>query len=386
MVWRGLHGPGRYDLGVPDVTPDAASRRPPPWIWRAIAGFWGVYALLQVGETAFGKLRQLLVMLLVALFLSLAIEPAVNWMERRGLRRGLATGLVLIIITLLAAVFIFAIGSLVAKQASSLFDKAPDYVRSIEGWINRTFNQNVDARDLIDRITNSNGPFESLASNTLSLSATFAGFLFQGLGVALFTFYLVADGPRFRRAICSRLRPANQEHVLTAWEVAIEKTGGYIYSRALLAVFSGLAHWIFFAIAGVRSPAALALFVGLISQFLPVVGTYAAGVLPILVTLIDQPVKALWVIGFIVLYQQFENYLLLPRITARTMDLHPAVAFGSAIAGSALLGVVGAVLALPVAASLQAFTTMYGRRHDVVASPLTGVEEHDMTDDVGSSE
>jgi predicted PurR-regulated permease PerM len=359
---------------VPDVTADSAARRPPPWIWRGIFAFWGVYALLQIGESAFGKLRSLLLMLLVALFLSLAIEPAVNWMERRGLRRGLATGIVLTVIAVLSAVFLFAIGSLVAKQASSLFDKAPDYVRAIEGWVNRTFNQNVDARDLIDRITKSNGPFESLATNTLSLSATFAGFLFQSLAVALFTFYLVADGPRFRRAICSRLRPSIQERVLTAWEVAIDKTGGYIYSRALLAFFSASAHWIFFAIAGVRSPAALAIFVGLVSQFLPVVGTYIAGVLPILVTVIDQPVKALWVIGFIVLYQQFENYLLLPRITARTMDLHPAVAFGSAIAGSALLGAVGAVLALPVAASLQAFVSMYGNRHDVVASPLTGVD------------
>jgi predicted PurR-regulated permease PerM len=370
---------------VSDVIHDGSARRLPPWIWKGIFAFWGVYALLQVGETAFGKLRQLLLMLLVSLFLSLAIEPAVNWMARRGIRRGLATGAVLAIIIVLAAVFIFAIGSLVAKQASSLFDKAPDYVRSIEGWVNRTFNQNVDARDLIDRITESNGPFESLATNTLSLSATFAGFLFQALGVAMFTFYLVADGPRFRRAICGRFRPAVQERVLIAWEVAIDKTGGYIYSRALLAFFAAVAHWIFFAIAGVRSPAALAIFVGLVSQFLPVVGTYAAGILPIIVTLVDQPVKALWVIGFIVLYQQFENYVLLPRITARTMDLHPAVAFGSAIAGSALLGPVGAVLALPVAASLQAFLTMYGHRHQVVASPLTGVDQSsDMDAAVGN--
>ena len=89
----------------------------------------------------------------------------------------------------------------------------------------------------------------------------------------------------------------------------------------------------------------MALWVGVISQFLPVVGTYLAGALPVLVQFVDSPPKALILLIFVVLYQQVENYLLLPRITARTMDLHPAIAFGSAIAGGAVLGAVGAVLA-----------------------------------------
>jgi predicted PurR-regulated permease PerM len=76
----------------------------------------------------------------------------------------------------------------------------------------------------------------------------------------------------------------------------------------------------------------MALWVGVISQFLPVVGTYIAGALPVLVTFIDSPPKALVVLIFVLVYQQLENYLFLPRITARTMDLHPAVAFGAAIA------------------------------------------------------
>jgi predicted PurR-regulated permease PerM len=339
-----------------------------------VFAFWGVFALLFVGRSMATRLRSLLVMLLVSLFLALAIEPAVNWMVRKGFRRGVATAIMLIGITVLSALFIGAIGALVAKQVGNLIEKAPDYVRQIQDWVNRTFNAKVDADAFIDRITSSNGPWTNLASNTLSLSATFLNVLFQIFGVALFTFYLVADGPRFRRAICSRLRPSIQEHVLQAWEVAIDKTGGYIYSRGLLAFFSGLAHSVFFALIGVPYPVALGVWVGLVSQFLPVVGTYLAGLLPITVALVDRPVLAVWTLAFVALYQQFENYLLLPRITARTMDLHPAIAFGSAIAGGALLGPVGAVLALPVAASLQAFATRYGARHDVVASPLTEVD------------
>ena len=101
------------------------------------------------------------------------------------------------------------------------------------------------------------------------------------------------------------------------------------------------------------------------------VGTYIAGVLPVAIAFIDSPVKALVVLGFIVVYQQLENYFFAPRITARTMELHPAVAFGAALAGIELLGVAGAVLALPAAAMLQALAGEWGQRHDVVESELT---------------
>ena len=122
---------------------------------------------------------------------------------------------------------------------------------------------------------------------------------------------------------------------------------------------------------GIQAPVAMALWVGLISQFLPVVGTYIAGALPVLVQFVDSPPKALVILIFVILYQQVENYFLLPRITARTMDLHPAVAFGSAIAGAAVLGAVGAILAIPAAAMAQAVISNLGERHEVIDSHLT---------------
>jgi predicted PurR-regulated permease PerM len=124
---------------------------------------------------------------------------------------------------------------------------------------------------------------------------------------------------------------------------------------------------------GTQAPVALALWVGLISQFLPVVGTYLAGVLPVLLTLIDSPPRALAIAIAILLYQQIENYFFAPRITARTMELHPALAFGSAIAGGAVLGAVGAILALPAAAMVQALLSNAGQRYEVIDNHLTRV-------------
>ena len=104
------------------------------------------------------------------------------------------------------------------------------------------------------------------------------------------------------------------------------------------------------------------------------VGTYLAGVLPVLLAFLDSPVEALIVLTAIIIYQQIENYLLSPRITAHTMELHPALAFGAALAGAAVLGAIGAVLALPAAAMGQALVSEWGDRHEVIESDLTGPE------------
>jgi predicted PurR-regulated permease PerM len=162
------------------------------------------------------------------------------------------------------------------------------------------------------------------------------------------------------------LPPDRQRNVLRAWEIAIDKTGGYLYSRAVLALASLIFHWIAFAVVGVPSPAALALWVAVVSQFVPVIGTYLAGLLPALIALAERPVSALWVLGLVAVYQQLENYLLAPRITAHTMQVHAAVAFGAVIAGAALLGPIGAVLALPVTATLTSLFSSYFERHEVV--------------------
>lgn len=362
------------ELGLLDeLTPEGMPR----WVWRAVAIFWLGFLLTIVMRTTLSRLSSLLVVLLVSLFLSLAIEPGVNRLASRGWRRGTATAVILVGVVMLFTIFVAAIGTLVASQVADLLRNSETSVNSTVDFLNDTFDTNIDPTTVIKEINDSDGRIQrfitSQSGRALSVSLAAVGLLFQTLSVMLFTFYLVADGPRLRRVICCRLRPSRQLQVLSAWELAIDKTGGYLYSRALLAGLSALFHWIVFQAIGTQAPLALALWVGLISQFLPVVGTYLAGVLPVLLTLIDSPVDALVVAIAILVYQQLENYLLAPRITARTMELHPALAFGAALGGGAVLGVVGAVLALPAAAMIQALISNAGRRFEVVDNHLTRV-------------
>jgi len=275
-------------------------------------------------------------------------------------------------------VFVVAIGTLVGTQIADLLSESNVYIEDTVKFLNDTFDTQIDPQSVIDEVNDPDGRvqqfIQSQGDEAVRLSLTALGVIFQGLSVILFTYYLVADGPRLRRIICSRLTPQRQDRVLSAWELAINKTGGYLYSRALLALLSAFFHWLVFQSLGTQAPIALALWVGFVSQFLPVVGTYLAGILPVLVTFLDSPLKAAIVIGFIVIYQQIENYFFAPRITARTMELHPAVAFGAALGGAALLGPVGAILALPAAAMFQALVGEAGHRYDVVDSHLTNIQ------------
>ncbi|MEV6137323.1 AI-2E family transporter [Nocardia sp. NPDC051990] len=344
---------------------------PPPWLLRAFLLAAATVAGLMFGFWILQKLQGFLLVLLVSLFLAFAIEPAVNWLAARGVRRGLATGLVFLILTVVTVAFVWTLGALLIDQVTTLVKNVPDNVDQVIDWVNRTIETNLSSDDLRKYLGEWSSTIDrylvGLAGNAWGVGTAAIGAIFQVLGVLLFTYYFAADGPRFRNAVSSLLPPSRQRHVLRAWDIAVEKTGGYIYSRALLALCSTIAHYIALRILDVPSAFALALWVGVVSQFIPTVGTYLAGALPVLVALVHSPSTALWVLGFIVVYQQFENYVLQPRITATTLDMHPAVAFGAVIAGAAILGPTGALLAIPVTATVQAFASAYIRRYEVEA-------------------
>lgn len=347
----------------------------PRWVPRAIALGFLFYIGLSVGAWLLGRLSDLLILLLVSLFISFALEPAVNLLAARGWRRGTATAVVFLGGLVLVGAFSFAIGKVVVDEVAQLVDNAPDYAEQLVDFSNEHFGTELSSDEISQELTRADGPVRNLATNVagnaLTLSFTVVGWVFRLLTVGLFSFYLVADAPRLRRTICSTMPPDRQRQVIETWELAVTKTGGYLYSRAFLAFFSAAFHWVAFTIIDLEYALALAVFVGLVSQFVPVIGTYIAGAMPALVALANDPIDAIWVLAVVVVYQQVENYLLAPRITARTMELHPAVAFGAVLAGGSVLGVAGALLALPAAAMAQAIASAYIARHPVVDSHLT---------------
>ena len=352
---------------------ESSGSKVPRWVIKAITLFWVGWAVSYVGTGMVRNLRSLMVVMLISLFLSFAIEPAVNRLESWGFRRGLGVWVVYLGLFVAIASFSAAIGTALATQVNSLVEEAPRYVEDIEVWLQENVDEDIDLQRISDEFVEGGGASDlanRFANDVVSLGTTVLNVLFQTFTVLLFTFYLVAEGPQLRRNVCSFLQPHRQRTVLAVWDLAIEKTGGYIYSRGILAVLSATAHFIAFEFLDVPFPVPLAIWVGVMSQFIPVIGTYFAGALPLLITVVDSPRTALSVLIVVIAYQQLENYLFAPRVTAQTMEIHVAVAYGSVIAGGALLGVVGALLALPFAATAQAFVSGYRQHFDVEEDTL----------------
>ncbi|MEV5844945.1 AI-2E family transporter [Streptomyces sp. NPDC051985] len=361
----------------PPAAPSAAdaalrSARMPRWLPRAMVLALALVAAFQLGSWAFHQLTGLLINILIAFFLALAIEPAVSWMASRGMRRGFATFLVFLGLAIAVAGFVTLLGSMLAGQINKIVEDFPDYLDSVINWVNETFHSQVRRVDVQEGLLHSDWLrkyAQNSAAGVLDVSGQVLGGLFQLLTITLFAFYFAADGPRLRRTLCSVLPPARQAEVLRAWEIAVDKTGGYLYSRGVMALISGIAHYILLEALGVPYAPVLGVWVGLVSQFIPTIGTYLAGALPMLIAFTVNPLYAVWVLVFVVIYQQFENYMLQPKLTSKSVDIHPAVAFGSVIAGTALLGAVGALIAIPAVATLQAFLGAYVKRYDVTDDP-----------------
>ena len=348
----------------------------PPWLPRAILLLVIAWLIAQAALSVLGKLSFFIVAVVFSLFLSFALEPGVNWLVRHGWRRGLATLVLILVVVATFFALVAAMIPIVLEESVRFAETIPAIARRFDPYLEQYLGVSISPAKAADQSAALAGFLSKytndIASGIFGLASSFLGLIVQLLTVGLLTYYLVAEAPQFRRRVCSLLTPRWQEQVLSTWEVSIEKTGGYLYSRALLALLSAVATYIVLRILGVPFALPLAIWMGVISQFIPTIGTYIAALLPLVVTLADASVTDFVVLlVFILVYQQIENYILAPRIAARTMHLHPAVAFAAVIVGGSLFGVAGAFLAIPATAIGQSVASAYVHRYEVVDSKLT---------------
>lgn len=316
------------------------------------------------------EIRSLLYMVFVALFIAVAIEPAVQYLDRRGWRRGVATGFVFLLLFLAGVGLVAAVIPVVITQVSALAGDLPDYLENLEeivrSWLGIDLFAAGATTDVsgLEALVRQAG--SGVAGGLVGFGSTVLGATFQTFTIALFAFYMVAEGPTLRRTVLSFLPERRQREALRIWEIAVEKTGGYVYSRLILAVVSAAFTTGILLALDLPFSLALGIWVGVLGQFVPVVGTYLGAILPVVVALADSPGKALWVTVGLVAYQQFENLVIGPRITSRTMAIHPAVSVAAVVIGGSVMGASGVVLALPVAAIVQAVISTTIERHHVI--------------------
>lgn len=304
-------------------------------------------------------------LLLVAFFVAAACEPLVNRLARRGWRRGLGAGLILGgTVTLLGAITLL-VGAGALSQISDLRAAVPQLADDLERLAMDWAGVSVNLDSFAAKVQRADveGAVGGAAIKMLGV----IGNILAGL---LVSFYLIVDGPRLRKRLCGMLPQKHQGEILRVWDLAVEKTGGYIRAKVILAGISTLVHWVAFTALGVPYPIPMAIWVGIVSQVVPIVGTYLAIGLPVLLTLADgKPGAAVLIIVIATVYQQIENTALTPRLTSQAVDVHGGVGFVSVLVTAAAFGPAYTLLTIPIVATVQGFITAYIKTHELIDDP-----------------
>lgn len=150
---------------------------------------------------------------------------------------------------------------------------------------------------------------------------------------------------------------------VNVWDISVQKAGGFVISKVALASISAFFHALFFALIDIPYWLPMGIFAGVVSQFIPTIGTYIGVALPALFAAFEDPLDILWIILFATVYQQIENYVLTPRISTKTMDINSGVALAAVFVGAALFGPIGAIIGIPLAAIIIAVFDAYGQRY-----------------------
>ncbi len=349
----------------------------------------GLLVALWIGSWAFSALSSFLFILLIAWLVSIAMEPMVLGLANRGMKRGLATGLVM-----LGGVVVFGVlgeifGSVFYSQLSELGAQLPSAAATLINWVNTTFHTTFDITTISQSLQLTPEKIGQLAGTygggILGIFGSVVTFIFDALTILVFAYYFSADSPRMRQTIGSWMAPRYQKVFVTVWRISVEKTGGYVISKLVLAGLSAFFHVIFFWAINVPFWLPLGLLAGIVGQFIPTIGTYIGVALPALFTLVEKPISALYIVIFATIYQQIENYIFTPRVSRRTMDVHPAVALGSVIAGAALFGPVGALIGIPLAAVALSIIDSFSARHELLPE-LAALEDAENSQDPEAKE
>jgi predicted PurR-regulated permease PerM len=246
---------------------------------------------------------------------------------------------------------------------------------------NEAFGLNLDPAAIAASLQLGSSDVQGLATalggGLLGVFGSLASVLFDLITVVVFAFYIAGAGPGLVVHLAVWMPPERQRMLDELWEIATEKTGGYVASKVVLAAASSLVYGTFFYFIGLPGWLPLALLVGITAQFVPLIGTYIGIAVPIVVALGDKPINALWIALFALVYQQIETYVFTPRISQRTMDVNPAIALAAVFLGAAIWGPIGAIIGVPIAAVVVSVLQNYGTRHELAVELREGSEPGD---------
>jgi predicted PurR-regulated permease PerM len=320
----------------------------------AFMATWGVLTALLIAD-AIVLVRDVIILVVVSAFLAIGLHPAVEWLHRRGLKRGLAVASIIGAVLLFFGAFVAAAVPPVVRQAGQLRTTVPQYAERLRE--NKTY-RDLDNRyhlsqKLNDAVEKKSG---QAAGTALSVATGVLTGVFKVLTVLVLTLYFLGSYPRIKRGAYRLLPKSRRARAGLIADEILARVGGYVLGNLATSAIAGVVAFVFFMVAGVPYPFALAMLVA-IADLIPLVGaTIGAVICTVVAFFVSVPVGIASVAYFVV-YQQVENYVLVPKVMKRTVDISPLATILAALVGGALLGILGALLAIPVAAAIQLIGT-----------------------------
>ena len=305
---------------------------------------------------ALESVSQIFVLILVSLFLATGLNPAVEALRRRNVSRGSAVAVIFSSVILFVVFFAFVVVPPVVSQGSNLIENAPQLLDDL--MKNGTINSLNDQFGLIDTLQSR---LNSVTSDGTLLISTFGGVIgvgqsilsgfFTALTILVLTLYFITSLPQAVSLGLSLVPASRRERVGKLTEAVIQRIGLFVGSQILIAAMAGVFVVLLSSILGMPSPIAIGMIVFVVA-LIPLIGHFIGSGVVSLIALTQSPLIGLVAFVAYVLYVQIENYVVTPRIMKRTLSVPGAVTIISALIGSSLLGLVGGLLAVPVAASI----------------------------------
>lgn len=322
---------------------------------------------ISISVLIFLRVKSLIFDLFVAVVLSALAEPVVYRLSKKINRRASAMVAVSVILLLIGAT-LFSIIPIMVQEIYFLSSQLPTYFDNFINYLNvegfAVSSQSLDLETQFNTLIKDYG-------STVGSSVVFAGQgLLRTLGhifiIFFFTYYLISEGDGWRVKLKESLPDKVSSSIDQVWTIGVSKAGGFIVAKVILGVLASIVLSLSFLIIGLPSPIALGVAAGILSQLIPVVGTFLGGLVPFIASISLGTTAMIATVLVLFIYQIVENYFISPRVTRSTMEIHPAIAVFSTIFGAYTLGGVGAILALPVAATVQGVIgTILTNRKDI---------------------
>src|SRR5215211_4450374 len=345
---------------------------PPDRLRPGVLFRWGALFSLGAASTVIGlyalyTVRAILVRILVALFIAVSLDPAVRALERRGMRRGFAVTLIFLLALGLAAAFLLSIIPPLVTQFSNLVDDLPGYLSRLQERSSQ-FRQLNDRFNLSDQLQGMVGTLPGrLGTGLLGFTSRVFGAVFNSLTILVFTIYFMADMPRIRTGLVRLFPVERRPRARQVVDLVVDKVGGYMIGNIIISIIAGLASFIAFSL--LRVPFAVPLaFVVALCDLIPMIGATLGAVIGVTVALFSTDLwHTVLVAAFFVAYQQLENYLIAPRVLKTTVELGAAAVLIAGLIGATVLGLVGALMAIPVAAAFNVLLNERLLAHEAAA-------------------